>query len=91
LADALYVGTVIATGTPTNYMQFNDSGMALASPQNISLTATGTITLNAAAIKIVGPIQQSGGTITSNGKHIDDSHTHGNVQTGSGSTSPPVN
>jgi phage baseplate assembly protein gpV len=91
LADALYIGTVIATKAPENFMQFNDQGMALATPHDISITANGTITLHAAAIKLVGPIQQTGGSITSNGKHIDDSHIHGNVQPGGGSTSPPSN
>jgi len=30
------------------------------------------------------------GTLTSNGKHVDDTHTHGGVQPGSGSSGPPT-
>jgi phage baseplate assembly protein gpV len=56
----------------------------------MAITATGTLTINAAAIKIVGPIEQTGGTITSNGKHIDNTHVHGGVQGGLGSTAPPT-
>lgn len=32
-----------------------------------------------------------GGSITHNGKRIDDGHTHGDVQPGNGTTSPPNN
>jgi hypothetical protein len=82
LADALYVGTVIAKGAPQQYVQFTDDGM--------NLVSLGTITITAPTINLHGNVVQQGGTVTSNGKHIDDSHTHGNVQTGSGTTGPPV-
>jgi hypothetical protein len=101
LADALYVGTVIAKGAPGQYMQFTDDGLTLVSP--------GTITIRAPAIVFEGDVtwvgNQAGGrgtmtinmdiaqtgTITSNSKHIDSSHVHGNVLPGGASTSPPVN
>jgi len=90
LADALYIGTVIAKQAPEQYVQFTDNGMALLTKKDMAITATGTLTINAAAIKIVGPIEQTGGTITSNGKHIDNTHVHGGVQGGLGSTAPPT-
>lgn len=82
LADAIYIQTIIAKDAPSNYVQFTDDGMALVSP--------GTITIQAATIVLQGNVIQSGGTITSNGKHVDNTHTHGNVLPGSGSTSPPL-
>jgi Phage protein Gp138 N-terminal domain len=82
LADALYVGTVIAKGAPQNYVQFTDDGMNLVTLGTISITAT-TIHLN-------GNVVQQGGTVTSNGKHIDNTHVHGEVMSGSSNTTPPV-
>ena len=101
LADALYVGTVIAKGSPEQFVQFTDEGMTLVSP--------GTITIRAPAIVFEGDVtwvgNQAGGrgtmtlnmdiaqtgSITSNGKHVDSSHVHGDVLPGGASTSPPVN
>lgn len=90
LADAMYVGTVIAKNAPEQYVQFTDDGLTMMTPKDMTITATGTLTINAAAIKIVGPIQQSGGSITSNGTHIDNTHIHGGVTIGEEVTSPPA-
>lgn len=82
LADALYVGTVIAKGAPQQYVQFTDDGM--------NLVSLGTITITAPTIHLNGNVVQQGGTVTSNGKHIDNTHVHGDVEPGGASTSPPV-
>jgi len=81
LADALYIGTVIAGSSPTQYVQWNDDGLTLVSPN--------TITIQAPTINLQGNVIQQGGTITSNGKHIDNTHTHGGVRAGGDSTAPP--
>jgi phage baseplate assembly protein gpV len=83
LADALYVGTVIATKAPEQYVQFTDNGLTIVSP--------GTITINAPTIFLQGNVVQNNGTITSNGKHIDNTHIHGGVKSGGETTSPPAN
>lgn len=100
LADALYVGTVIAKAAPQQYVQFTDQGLTLVSP--------GTITIRAPAIVFEGNVTWAGdqtgargtmtinmdiaqtGAITSNGLHIDSTHEHGNVQPGSGNTGIPA-
>jgi hypothetical protein len=89
LADAMYVGTVIAKNAPEQYVQFTDDGLALLTPKDMTLTANGTLTIHAAAIRIVGPIEQTGGSITSNGKHIDDTHRHRDTQPGGGISGVP--
>jgi hypothetical protein len=89
LADAMYVGTVIAKNAPEQYVQFTDDGLALLTPKDMTLTATGTLTINAAAIKIIGPIEQTGGSITSNGLHIDNTHRHKDTQPGGGISGIP--
>jgi hypothetical protein len=80
-ADALYVGTVMATNAPGQYVQFTDSGIVLHSP--------GTVTISAPNIKLVGNVQQSGGTVTSNGHSIDDTHRHKDTQPGGGLSGQP--
>lgn len=97
LADGLYVGTVIAKNAPEQYVQFTDDGLAMLTPKDMTLTAkqdmklavTGTLTINAAAIKLIGPIEQTGGSITSNGKHIDNTHVHIDVEPGGSLSGPP--
>jgi phage baseplate assembly protein gpV len=40
--------------------------------------------------QITGGVAFSGGELIHNGKNIGATHTHGNVQNGNGSTSPPL-
>jgi hypothetical protein len=82
LADALYLGTVIATKAPEQYVQFTDDGM--------NIVSLGTVTITAPTINLQGNIVQTNGTITSNGKHIDDSHVHGGVRSGGETTGVPA-
>jgi hypothetical protein len=52
LADALYVGTVIAKDAPKQYIQFTDEGLNLLTPKDMKITATGTITIQCATLTI---------------------------------------
>ena len=119
MSDGLYLGGVL-NGVPSQYVQFNATGVTVRSPSKITLSAplvevaattkfnvispasefSGTVTIrglltwvagmagsvgSGVAAVITGAIQFVG-TLTSNGKRIDDTHTHSGVQTGGGST-----
>jgi len=55
---------------PTQYIEFNDDNITITAPKLIVNATTTEFT----------------GTIKANGKIIDNTHTHGGVQTGSGTT-----
>lgn len=81
LADGMYVGGLGSlNGTPTQYIQFTDAGVTIHSP--------GGITINAPTVTIQGDIVATG-TITSNGKRIDDTHKHISVSVGTGVSGVP--
>jgi hypothetical protein len=83
--DGLYIGGVL-NGTPTQYVQFNASGISIISPN--------AVTINAPAINSTGEWTHTG-TITAsvdvvaNGISLHD-HVHGGVQAGSGTTGVPA-
>lgn len=121
MADAFYFGGML-NGTPSQYIAFSSSGIAILSPTQISLTAP-TIVANAStsftvnspqsnfsgtviiqgllswlagmtgsavsgvASLITGSVQFIG-SITSNGKAIDSTHTH-TAQGATAVTTPP--
>jgi hypothetical protein len=119
MADAVYFGGML-NGTPTQYIAFSSSGIAMVSPTQISLTAPNVLVNASTALTVNSPqsnfsgavvIQgllswfagmagsvvsgvasvitgavQFVGTITSNGKTIDSTHTHNGVQSGSGNS-----
>jgi phage baseplate assembly protein gpV len=82
--DGLYIGGVL-NGTPTQYVQFNASGISIISPN--------AVTINAPEINSTGDWTHTG-TITAsvdvvaNGISLHD-HVHGGVQAGSGTTGVP--
>jgi len=43
MSDGLYLGTVISTVAPTQYIQMNSDGIAILTPQDLDLTASGDI------------------------------------------------
>lgn len=49
-SDMIYVGTTISSQTPTQYVQFNASGITIQSPNavNVNATGSGNVTVNAA-------------------------------------------
>ena len=44
LADGLYVGGVL-NGTPTQYVQFNDDGITIVTPQDLDATVSGDVNI----------------------------------------------
>jgi hypothetical protein len=122
MADACYFGGML-NGTPSQYIAFSSSGVAVVSPTQISLTApkivanastsftvnspqsnfsgaviiqgllswlagmTGSVVSGVASV-ITGAVQFIG-SITSNGKAIDSTHTH--HENGAGSNTNPPN
>jgi hypothetical protein len=121
MADAAYFGGML-NGTPTQYIAFSSSGIAMVSPTQISMTApqivanastsftvnspqsnfsgaviiqgllswlagmTGSVVSGVASV-ITGSVQFIG-SITSNGKSIDSTHTH-TAQGATAVTTPP--
>lgn len=92
-ADGLYVGGVL-NAAPTQYVQFNTSGITIQSPTQITLTAP-NITINGTtAVAINGPTTVDGnvsttGTLTNNGHAVGSTHEHTNSG-GTGIGGPPV-
>lgn len=58
---------------------------------NIRLAASAEAQVEAANIKLVGPVVIEGASVTHNGKNIGDSHIHGGVVIGGDTTTPPAN
>lgn len=68
LADALYIGTVIAKQAPTQYVQFTDEGLSIVSPGTITIQSASVITLDAQdTILIRAPSIVFQGNVTWNG------------------------
>ncbi len=65
MSDMVYLMTIISSVAPTQYIQFDSSGIHI----------KGNVTII--------------GTLTNNGVNISSTHTHGGVQTGSGTTGVP--
>jgi hypothetical protein len=87
-SDALYLGGMLNGGTPTQYIQFNSSGLKIVSPTKI--------TLQAPEIDLIGNVVQTHGTITADtdvlaGTHSISlvNHVHTSGSPGS-PTSPPT-
>ena len=104
MADAMYLGGVL-NAAPTQYIQFNESGISVISPTKITVTApsveiNGETTINGDTT-IVGALSQSGGNssmagslsvtgaITGAGIGLS-THKHSGVTTGGGNTGTPV-
>lgn len=90
-SDGLYLGGFL-NGTPTQYVQFNADGISLVSPTKVYIKAPSN--------EIDGPLHVTGivttdqsitatGEVTGNGIHLS-THEHSGVQTGSGTSGPPV-
>ena len=80
MSDMVYLGSIIAS-TPTQYIQFNSSGITINSPN--------TLTINATNVVVNGNIQATG-TLTSNGHDISSTHKHSGVTIGGGTTGNPI-
>ena len=73
MSDMVYLMTIIGAA-PTQYIQFNSTGITITSPTAVTINAD--VTIN--------------GTLTNNGHLVGSTHTHGGVTTGSGQTGVPV-
>ena len=72
LSDMVYLMTIISNTTPTQYVQFNASGVTVTTPQNFNLNVGGNISMQAA------------GDININGQNINNAATQSISQTASG-------
>jgi hypothetical protein len=75
-ADALYLGGVL-NGAPTQYLKLAANGVTIVSPT--------ALIINAPTLTITGNTTFTG-TVTANGHRIDETHTHGGVQAGGGTS-----
>ena len=90
MSDALYIGGVI-NGTPTQLVQFSTTGITVTSPTKVTINSP-EVLMNTTTLKVSGDIVDNYVTNPHNMgqmRTIYNTHTHGGVQTGSGSTSVP--
>lgn len=98
----MYFGAAHIRLTASGALDINaPGGTTITTPSTLNtgtLTTEGLLTYQAGLVgsggsgntmSITGNLVHSGGTITSLGKKIDGSHTHGGVQTGGGNTATP--
>jgi hypothetical protein len=97
MADGLYVGACL-NGTPSQFVQFNSSGITLTSPVQVTINAP-LIALNGqvtqtqgtaatGAVSLQGPVSVTN-DLTASGTSVH-THHHGGVQTGGGTTGVPI-
>jgi hypothetical protein len=79
-ADALYVGGML-NGTPTQYVQFQSSGISIVSPNKV--------TIQAPTIALIGDVTVSGDIVAGPNSISLVNHTHTSEAEGS-PTSPPI-
>jgi hypothetical protein len=81
MADGLYIGGVL-NGSPTNYVQFDNSG-------NINIVSTGKLTFSAtnATLDTSGNLHVQGDVVTGAGISLNN-HVHTGVQGGTSTTGP---
>jgi hypothetical protein len=92
-ADGLYFGGML-NGTPTQYLAFSAGGITIMTPNAVTITATGGITLNGMAIDSSANVTGPGtllfaGNVSGGGKSLDG-HVHTGVTSGSSNSGPPV-
>jgi hypothetical protein len=79
MADGMYIGGLL-NGAPTQFVQFNSTGITITSPNKITLTAP--------AVQINGTVTVTG-DLTAEGTSVH-THVHGGVQAGGSNTGVPV-
>lgn len=90
MSDALYIGGVI-NGTPSQFIEFSGAGITLTSPTKVIVNAP-EVDMNTAVLKVSGDIVDNYATNPHNMgamRTIYNTHTHGGIQPGSGSTGVP--
>ena len=86
MSDMVYLMTIIGA-TPTQYVQFNSTGITITSPTTVTINAT-DIKING-KLTVVGDIETTG-TLKNNTKLVGSTHTHSGVQPGAGNTGAPT-
>ena len=91
MSDMVYLMTIIGAA-PTQYVQFNSTGIHIVSPVAVTVNAP-TVSITATNINTSGTWNHTGtltstGDVTAVGTHVH-THTHGGVTTGSGTTGAP--
>lgn len=86
MSDMVYLMTIISSVAPTQYVQFNNTGITITSPTTVTINAT-DIKING-KITIVGNIETTG-TLKNNTKVVGSTHTHTGVTIGTGITGEP--
>lgn len=84
-SDGLYIGGFL-NGTPTQYVQFSGAGIEVLSPTKV--------TIHAPTVAVEGNMTVTGsvvaqGEVTGNGVALS-THVHSGVQSGSGTSGPPI-
>lgn len=86
LSDMIYIQTIIGAA-PTQYVQFNPTGITITSPTTVTINAT-NINING-KLTVVGNVETTG-TLTNNTKLVGSTHTHLGVTTGTGISGVPT-
>ena len=86
MSDMIYIQTIIGAA-PTQYVQFNSTGITITSPTTVTINAT-DIKING-KLTVVGDIETTG-TLKNNTKLVGSTHTHSGVQPGAGNTGAPT-
>ena len=102
-SDMVYLMTIIGAA-PTQYVEFNASGITILSPNKVTINAP-VVEIDAPSIVLNGAVTQGTGSnagnatfggsmavtgdVTANGTSVH-THKHGGVQTGIGQTGVPV-
>ena len=105
MSDMVYLMTIIGE-QPTQYVQFNASGITITSPTkvtinapNVEIDSSSACTINAPSIVLNGAVSQGSGSYGGTAVFANDvtaqgtsvhTHKHGGVQTGGGQTGTPV-
>lgn len=89
-------GVELRNDARTAYVRIDDAdSVTVVTPANLTASVGGTASVSAPTINLTGNVNVVGnlvvtGTLTNNAKNVGSTHTHGGVQTGSGTTGAPT-
>jgi hypothetical protein len=86
MSDAIYMGSII-TSAPTQYIQFNDAGITINSPNAVNITAN-VANITAPSINLGASGQTLLGLVTSAMTALFNSHVHTNGNGGANTGAP---
>jgi hypothetical protein len=90
-ADGLYIGGVL-NGVPTQYIQFSNTGIAISTPNTLTVTANNTVINSPVTVNgtttLTGNVATTG-TLTNNSHSVGSTHVH-TASGGTGLGGPPV-